>query len=333
VVGCDGAHSTVRHLLNLPFSGGEYGDSFMLADVETNDALPSDELQLCPSEFGPVAIFPMSATRRRIVAIVERMEGEAPSLDLVRAILKQRAPAGLEARALNWSSYFRVHHRRAARLRVGRFFIAGDAAHIHSPYGGQGMNTGLQDAWNLAWKLDLAVRGLGNEQLLDSYGAERIPVIDHVIQTTHALTRVMSTPSRWAQRLRDVAIPMVSHLAPFQHAFVQRLSELGIAYRGSPVIDGAGMRFFDQSLRGGRGIMRRFLLFCGEAVDDRTMEALRQFAAVSNDAVELRFGRHPGLTLVRPDGYVAYSSRASDASALSSAREVLDRQLASRTLA
>jgi 2-polyprenyl-6-methoxyphenol hydroxylase-like FAD-dependent oxidoreductase len=330
LVGCDGAHSTVRHLLNLPFAGAEYEDTFMLADIETNGALPADELQLCPSESGPVAIFPMSATRRRIVAIVPRIEGDAPSLDLVRRILEQRAPAEVEAIALNWSSYFRIHHRRAARLRVGRLFIAGDAAHIHSPYGGQGMNTGLQDVWNLAWKLDLAVRGLATEQLLDSYGAERIPVIDHVIQTTHLLTKVMSTPSRWAQRLRDVAIPMVSHLAPFQHAFVERLSELGISYRGSPIVDGSGVRFFDQSLRGGNGITRRFLLFCDQARDERTNDALRQLVASSNDVLELRLGRDPGLMLVRPDGYVAYSSRETSRPALDAVRELLDRQLATR---
>jgi 2-polyprenyl-6-methoxyphenol hydroxylase-like FAD-dependent oxidoreductase len=334
VVGCDGAHSTVRHLLKLPFSGGEYEDFFMLADIETNDALPADELLLCPSEFGPVAIFPMSATRRRIVAIVPRIEGDAPSLDLVREILNQRAPAEIEARALNWSSYFRVHHRRATRLRVGRFFIAGDAAHIHSPYGGQGMNTGLQDAWNLAWKLDLVLHGIGNEQLLDSYSAERIPVIDHVIQTTHTLTKVMSTPSHWAQRLRDVVIPMMSHLAPFQHAFVERLSELGIAYRGSPIVEGAGTRFFDESLRGGQGILRRFVLFCDETIDEPKKDAVRQFVASSNDVVELRPGRHTGMTLVRPDGYVAYASRRiGDGSALSAARELLDRQLAVRAVA
>ena len=107
VVGCDGAHSTVRHLLNLPFEGAAYEASFMLADIQTNDALPADELQLCPSEFGPVAIFPMSATRRRVVATVESADGDAPSLELVREILRQRAPAGIEAQALHWSSYFR----------------------------------------------------------------------------------------------------------------------------------------------------------------------------------------------------------------------------------
>ncbi len=260
VVGCDGAHSAVRHLLNLPFAGAEYDDSFILADIETNETLPADELQLCPSQLGPVAIFPMSATRRRIVATIGETEEGAPSLDLVRKILAERAPSGLEARALYWSSYFRIHHRQAARLRVGRIFIAGDAAHIHSPFGGQGMNTGLHDVWNLVWKFDLVLHGRGNEELLESYSAERLPVIKNVIETTDYLTKVMGTPSRLAQVLRDAVIPMVSRLAPFQHAFVQRLSELGIAYRGSPIVEGAGERYFDDSLRGGDGIRSRFLL-------------------------------------------------------------------------
>jgi len=178
VVGCDGAHSTVRHLLKLPFEGAEYEDSFILADIESNTALPADELQLCPSEQGPVAIFPMSATRRRIVASIRETkhgQGDSPSLQLVRQILAERAPRGLEARALNWSTFFRIHHRQVARLRVGRLFIAGDAAHIHSPFGGQGMNTGLHDVWNLAWKLDIALHGHGTEELLESYTAERRP--------------------------------------------------------------------------------------------------------------------------------------------------------------
>ena len=280
VVGCDGAHSAVRHLLNLPFEGAEYNDLFLLADVETNEALPADELQLCPSELGPVAIFPMSATRRRVVATIEDAEGDAPSLDLVRKILSQRAPTGIEARELHWSSYFRIHHRQAAKLRVGRMFVAGDAAHIHSPFGGQGMNTGLHDAWNLIWKLDLVLHGHGNEQLLESYTAERRPVIRNVIETTHFLTKVMGTPHKLAQILRDTIIPMVSHLAPFQHAFVQRLSELGIAYGGSPIVQGPGKRYFDDSLRGGSGILSRFLLFLGPDADSATKEAAKELAAV-----------------------------------------------------
>lgn len=327
VVGCDGAHSTVRHLLDLPFEGAEYRDLFILADVETNESLPTDELQLCPSEFGPVAIFPMSATRRRVVATVENTEGDAPSLELVRKILAQRAPSGFEARSLYWSSYFRIHHRHVAQMRVGRMFIAGDAAHIHSPFGGQGMNTGLHDVWNLVWKLDLFLRGHGNEALLESYTAERRPVIKNVIETTHLLTKALGTPNRLAQVLRDAVIPMVSHLAPFQHAFVQRLSELGIAYRGSPIVEGAGERYFDDSLRGGKGILNRFLLALGEEAEPATGEAAKRLAASFADVLELRRTPRPGITLVRPDGYIAYSARSHyPMAALQSVRSLLERQ-------
>jgi 2-polyprenyl-6-methoxyphenol hydroxylase-like FAD-dependent oxidoreductase len=327
VVGCDGAHSTVRHTLNLPLEGGEYHDSFMLADIKTNEALPADQLQLCPSELGPAAIFPMSAVRRRVVATLEHPEGDAPSLELVQKVLKERAPSEIEAQALHWSSYFRIHHRNIAKLRVGRIFIAGDAAHIHSPFGGQGMNTGLHDAWNLAWKLDLFLKGRGNEQLLDSYGAERLPVIKDVIHTTDVLTKVMGTPNRFAQALRDTVIPMVSRLAPFQHAFVQKLSELGIAYRGSPIIEGPGKRYFDHSIRGGKGISSRFLLIAGNNEKSAMSEAAQQICASFGDIVELRRSPHPGVTLVRPDGYIAYSAHDGDnTAALESIRSLLQRQ-------
>jgi 2-polyprenyl-6-methoxyphenol hydroxylase-like FAD-dependent oxidoreductase len=328
VVGCDGAHSAVRHLLHLPFEGAAYDASFMLADIQTNDILPADELQLCPSEFGPVAIFPMSAARRRIVATIEPPEGDAPSLDLVRQILGQRAPRGIEARALHWSSYFRIHHRHTTHLRVGRIFIAGDAAHIHSPFGGQGMNTGLHDVWNLVWKLDLFLHGHGNERLLDSYSAEHLPVIKQVIETTDFLTKVMGTPNKFAQALRDTVIPMVSRLAPFQHAFVQRLSELGIAYRGSPIVEGRGKRYFDDAVRGGQGILSHFLLVLGNDAEASTTEAAKQLAESLTDVLELRLARHPGIMLVRPDGYIAYATQSRNGvQALASLRAVLERQI------
>ena len=326
VIGCDGAHSTVRHQLNLPFEGAEYKGSFMLADVETNDTFPGDEIELCPSEFGPVAIFPMSATRRRIVAVIENIEGEIPSLTLVRTILAQRAPRAIEARELYWSSYFRVHHRQVALMREGRIFIAGDAAHIHSPFGGQGMNTGLHDIWNLGWKLKLFLDGHGNQRLLDSYSAERLPVIKNVIETTDHLTKVMGTPNKLAQVLRDTLIPMVSRLAPFEHAFVERLSELGIAYHGSPIVEGSGKRYFDDSLRGGLGIRNRFLLFLGSQAEPSTKEAVRELAESCSAVAEIRLSPHPGLVLVRPDGHIAYQSHAGDTASVEAVRSVLRRQ-------
>ena len=326
VVGCDGAHSAVRHLLNLPFEGAQYDSLFMLADMETGGALPADELQLCLSEFGPAAIFPMSATRRRLVATVEEADGDAPSLDLVREILARRAPSGVEARALHWSSFFRVHHRQVGRMRVGRIFLAGDAAHIHSPYGGQGMNTGLHDVWNLVWKLDLFLRGRGNERLLESYGAERGPVIKHVIETTDTLTRVMGIRNRLGQAVRNAVMPILSRSAAFRRAFVRRLSELGIDYHGSPIVEGAGARYFDDSMRGG-GIRSRFLFLPGEGAGRSFGEAARRLAASFGDTVELRPGRARGLTLVRPDGYVAYSARSGGgAAAVETVRSILELQ-------
>jgi 2-polyprenyl-6-methoxyphenol hydroxylase-like FAD-dependent oxidoreductase len=327
VVGCDGARSAVRHLLKLPFAGAEYDDSFMLADVETNETLPVDEMQLCPSELGPIAIFPMSATRRRIVATIENTEDDVPSLELVRKILAERAPSGIEARALHWSSYFRIHHRQVGQLRVGRIFIAGDAAHIHSPFGGQGMNTGLHDVWNLVWKLDLVLHGRGNERLLESYSAERRPVIKQVIETTDFLTKAMGTPSKLAQILRDTIIPMVSRLAPFQHALVQRLSELDVAYRRSPIIEGAGERYFNNSLCGGHGIRGRFLLVFDNRADSLVTEVAKHLSESFSDIVELRLTPGRDITLVRPDGYIAYSAHSRDGiAALTRVRSLLERQ-------
>ncbi len=327
LVGCDGAHSTVRHLLNLPFEGEPYEDSYMLADAETNDALPADEMHLCPSEFGPLAIFPMSATRRRIVATVEKPEQEAPSLELVRQVLAQRGPRGIEARSLYWSSYFRIHHRQVANLRVGRMFVAGDAAHIHSPFGGQGMNTGLQDVWNLAWKLDLVLRGHGDEELLDSYSSERWPVIKRVVDMTHFMTKAMGTGSKLAQGVRDLVIPVVSRLAPFQEGFVQTLSELGVAYHGSPIIEGAGKRYFDDSLRGGNGIRSKFLLVLDHDAGALTKQAAQRLAQSFANVLELRLVRRPGVTLVRPDGYIAYSAVQTDNNInLQPMRSLLERQ-------
>ena len=326
VVGCDGAHSTVRHLLNLPFEGEQYDMSFMLADVMTNQWL-ADTLYLCPHPSGALAIFPMSATRCRVVATIERTDGDAPSLDMVRRLLSERAPAGIEARSLAWSSYFRIHHRQAGQLRAGRIFIAGDAAHIHSPFGGQGMNTGLHDAWNLAWKLDLAARGYAGEALLASYAAERLPVIRRVIGTTHALTRVMNTRSRFVQIVRNMALPLVTRLPAFRRALMMNLSGLGVAYGGSPIIDGAGERYFDDVLRGGDGIKSRFLLLLSDDAPKPDLEAAARFAGSWSHVLELRRGRISGLMLIRPDGYTAYAASGRLSAALQSVHSLLERQI------
>lgn len=229
---------------------------------------------------------------------------------------------------MNWSSYFSVHHRQLAKLRVGRMFLAGDAAHIHSPIGGQGMNTGLQDVWNLVWKLDIACRGHASDALLESYGQERRPVIARVIGLTHAMTRTLGAANPVAQVLRDAVIPAAMRLPAIRRRMVRRLSQLDIGYAGSPIVDGAAERHFADSLRGGAGIKSRFLLLLGRA-EQHSPEAdalLRSFRY----ALELRRQDQPGVMLLRPDGYVAYSSTGAGApDALAAARAVLTRQLTS----
>ncbi len=321
LVGCDGAHSTVRNLLGLPFDGGDYAEQYMLADVITNEAIPADEMQLCPSPQGPLAIFPMSAKRRRLVATVDTPEGDAPSLDLVNALLAERAPQGVVADSMNWSGYFKIHHRSVSKMSSGRIFIAGDAAHIHSPFGGQGMNTGLQDVWNLAWKLDLAVRGEAKDALLRSYTEERHPIVRGVIETTHFLTSGLGARSPLVQGIRNAVIPIATHIPLFQRAFVERLSGLGNSYKGSHIVDGAGRRYLDDTLRGGR-IGRRFVLLvngangAAKSLEDRFPRVL-----------ESRLSEKQELLLIRPDGYIAYESAVTDATSLEAADEVLSRQV------
>jgi hypothetical protein len=174
------------------------------------------------------------------------------------------------------------------------------------------------------------LNGHGNEQLLDSYTAERIPIIKNVIEITDYLTKVMGTPNKFAQALRDAVIPMVSRVAPFQHAFVQRLSELGIAYRGSPIVEGRGKRYFDDSLRGGKGIVNRFLVLIGDSEDASTRDAASLLCSSFKDVAELRTSPEPGVKLVRPDGYIAYSAHKDDGiSSLTAVRSLLERQTSS----
>jgi len=165
------------------------------------------------------------------------------------------------------------------------------------------MNTGLHDVWNLVWKLEMSLRGHGSEQLLDSYSEERLPVITDVIETTDRLTKVMGTPNMLAQFLRDSLIPAVSHLSAFQHAFVNRLSGLGIAYAGSSIVEGGGERLFAEFMRSGQ-IPGQFVLLLASDM----ASAFESLATEFSDVLIVRTSDSAGIRLVRPDGYLAFSA-------------------------
>src|SRR6185437_12693770 len=162
LIGCDGAHSIVRHGLGIEFEGSTEPSDWLLADLRLDGDLPADELTLCWTGDGVLALFPIIGGRYRVIADVGLLPTEAappPELGEIQAVLDRRGPPGLRAHDPFWLSRFRINERKVRDYRRGRVFLAGDAAHIHSPAGGQGMNTGMQDAFNLAWKLALVVKG------------------------------------------------------------------------------------------------------------------------------------------------------------------------------
>ena len=237
LIGCDGAHSVVRHGLGLAFAGAAENNEWMLADVRIIGDLPRDEARMFLHPDGVVAAFPLPPDRTRLIIELGPVRSELPrdpTLDDVQTVLDQRAP-GLRATDPAWLGGFRINERQVPTYRIGRVLLAGDAAHIHSPAGGQGMNTGMHDAFNLAWKLALVQHGRGRETLLDTYQAERHPVGAMIVRGAGRVTRLATLRSPSAQRLRNRVIATVTRLPPLQRAIVDLLCEVSINYRGGPL--------------------------------------------------------------------------------------------------
>ena len=238
IVGCDGARSTVRKLLGLGFTGSTYDERFLLADVRINWSEPADELSAFFGDDGLVAVFPMREGRVRLIGACEPGDTseEAPSLEHVLAVLQRRSQRKVTLSDPAWLARFRIHCRQVERYREGRAFLAGDAAHIHSPAGGQGMNTGIQDAHNLAWKLALAVRSRATEQLVDSYGVERHAVGEAVLRSTDFATKVGTVRGVLARNIRNTAARFMSSFELVQQRIVKQVSELTVGYEQSPIV-------------------------------------------------------------------------------------------------
>jgi 2-polyprenyl-6-methoxyphenol hydroxylase-like FAD-dependent oxidoreductase len=227
VVGADGMHSTVRDAVQIGFSGGSYGESFVLADVRLTGGVPSDEVILYFSPAGMVVVAPLPGGMHRIVATVDDAPDQ-PNAAYVQALLDERGPQGARATVneLLWGSRFRVHHRLADVYRAGRVLLAGDAAHVHSPAGGQGMNVGILDAIRLSEALIEALAG--NMHALDAYGAERRPVARQVVALADRLTR-LATVRPALRGLRNLVLSTLARLPRFRNQLAWRLS--GLVYR------------------------------------------------------------------------------------------------------
>jgi 2-polyprenyl-6-methoxyphenol hydroxylase-like FAD-dependent oxidoreductase len=221
VVGADGMHSVVREQSGIGFAGDSYEQSFVLADVRMDWELPGDEVQLFFAAAGLVVVAPLPGGRHRIVATVEEAP-EHPGAAEVQALLEARGPEKAPARVrdLVWSSRFRVHHRIADHYRAGRSFLAGDAAHVHSPAGGQGMNTGIQDAAELARRL--------LEGTEEDYEAVRRPVAVSVVAMTDRMTRAATASGPAARAIRNTLLAVAGHNGTVRRRLAMRLSELSV---------------------------------------------------------------------------------------------------------
>jgi 2-polyprenyl-6-methoxyphenol hydroxylase-like FAD-dependent oxidoreductase len=307
VVGCDGAHSTVRRLVGIEWVGKQYETHILLADVALTRA-PQETLSGVTNERGAVLMIPFGDGWFRAIAW-DRLREQAPlkepvTLEEIRDSFHRIAGEDFGMTEMRWSSRFLSERKQAEHYRSGRAFIAGDAAHVHSPLGGQGMNTGIGDAMNLGWKLAEAVHGTAPDWLLDSYEGERHPVGADVLRLTDAFNQLVLGRSRAQRLIRAVAIGSLTRIPVTKKFLAGRLTQIGIGYprasrgdhrmvgRRMPDVDCGGTRLYELLRRG------EFVLVTREGVG---VERADVVSAVHNDTAL------PAAVLVRPDSYVAWA--------------------------
>jgi 2-polyprenyl-6-methoxyphenol hydroxylase-like FAD-dependent oxidoreductase len=245
LAGCDGARSTVRETLATGFPGGTYSGLFYVADVDAAGPAADGEIHVDLEQADFLAVFPLKGVGRlRLIGPVSwepAREHREPTFDDIG----ERATENLKLAItnVNWLSTYHVHHRVAARFREGRAFLLGDAAHVHSPVGGQGMNTGIGDAVNLAWKLAAVLNGGACDRLLATYERERIGFARRLVATTDRAFTVVTKQGRVAQWVRTRLVPLIAPLlfrvAPVRRFLFRTVSQIGINYRNSPLSVGA----------------------------------------------------------------------------------------------
>jgi 2-polyprenyl-6-methoxyphenol hydroxylase-like FAD-dependent oxidoreductase len=331
VVGTDGSGSSVRHATGQRLEGNFKGENFLLGDVEADYDYERSSFHIffTPGN-GTALLFPMRGRRARVFAQLRDATERArePSLEWLREAVSARSMKIAIERG-HWLTRFEIHHALVPRYRVGRVFLAGDAAHIHSPAGGQGMNTGIQDALNLGWKLALASRGDANALLLDSYHQERRPAAEHVIEFSTRLTTVGALSASWLCRLRNRAMKATLSLPEAQRAMANELEQQHIRCRESPLVDGSnamlsagdflrdvpelGVTPVLESPESARAAEHIALLVSNE---DGVLPALPRhppvrIIEVRESALRQRLGfvHGGGVLLVRPDGYLGLVAR------------------------
>jgi 2-polyprenyl-6-methoxyphenol hydroxylase-like FAD-dependent oxidoreductase len=338
IAGCDGARSRTREVIGANFPGGTYSQLFYVADVQASGEAIDGALNIDLDESDFLAIFPMKAQGRvRLIGVVRDARAANPEA-LTFADVSDRAIQQLKLKIdqVNGFSTYHVHHRVADRFRRGRAFLLGDAAHIHSPAGGQGMNTGIGDAVNLAWKLAAVVKAKAPAALLDSYEPERIGFARRLVATTDQVFTLASSPGEAAKRIRTLAVPRLAPalmgLGVVRRFAFRTVSQLAVNYRHGPLSAGAagevwgGDRLPWTRFKDGRDNFAPLTALAWQVhVYGEAPEGLAEVCAEQGLPLHA-FAWEPGirkaglkrgaLYLVRPDGYVALADPLGNAARL-----------------
>jgi len=276
LVGCDGPRSPVRHALGLSFAGNTFERLFYVADVRIDWKFTHDALHVCLARNAIVAFFPMPGKQRwRIVgAFPEEFakdEGEV-LYEEIEARIKEEAELDLDITRVDWFSTYRVHTRHVENFSSGRCFLAGDSAHIHTPAGGQGMNTGIQDAYNLAWKLALVIKGAAAERILDTYNEERLPNAKRLLQTTDRMFNIAAGTDWLLNVIRTTVFPpmakFILSIDAVKKRFFPLISQIGITYRDGSLSAHEG----DGNFKVRAGDRMPYFLVEGKSIYDKLRE-------------------------------------------------------------
>jgi 2-polyprenyl-6-methoxyphenol hydroxylase-like FAD-dependent oxidoreductase len=335
IVGADGARSTVRKSLDIAFQGDTFEHRFFVADLRIDNGPAEGELNIFLSNrFKFVAMFPMKGTRRfRLVGIVPDAYAHLPhpTFDDLQPYFTATMGDLMQFSDSHWFATYSVHHLVAEHFKRGDILLAGDAAHVHSPVGGQGMNTGLQDAYNLAWKLALVLRGEAGSGLLETYHNERHPNAVKLVNTTDAVfSGFIASTSGWSgfirRRVVPLLVPPVVRARRVQRQMFNILSQTALTYRDRSLsVDRLGGKVragdrFPWFQLGGQSVYERlsptrFTLF---AIGDWTAQTaaldglrseLLEVIPIVDQALYAKAGLTEGIFLVRPDGYIGLTSK------------------------
>lgn len=343
LIGAEGAHSLVRHTLNLPFPGKALAQHYALADLHLDGDLPDDELSIFLGDNGFLAVFPMKNRRFRFISTTpdpQVPDAGDPTLADLQRLYDASACIPARLRDLSWSSRFHINSRLVDHLQAGRIFLGGDAAHVHSPAGGQGMNTGIQDMIDLGWKLALVWHGHASPALLATYDQDRLPLLRGLVATTERATDLLNSTNPLVHQLLTHGLPLVLGQQFVQHTGAGLLSQVAAHYRASGLshtqhASGAlhgGDRVPDMAVRAGAlattdqrlydllDPSRFTLLVTGPDLHTalpadwarqlQPWQALVQVQhlvpapGAAGAAFAEAFGAAPSLLLVRPDAYV-----------------------------